>query len=58
MKLSKGDVLLAGPYKFVVENVKGRFVKFVWNENGTFKDMWVCVNKLPIIINMEQKDAA
>lgn len=54
MRLKKGDVLLAGPFRFIVEQVKGRFVQFSWHSKGIQKELWVCTNKQAPIITVSE----
>lgn len=53
-----GDVLLAGPYKYRVEAIKGKFVQFSWIHKSIKQEMWVCINKVPPMLNLEEKVAA
>lgn len=40
--MHKGDVLLIGPYRYVVEEVRGRFALISWKQGDTVKELWVC----------------
>lgn len=46
----QGDILLAGNRRFIIERVKGNAVLLVWNEDGSYREMWTIISKIPRLV--------